>query len=996
MKDLNGRFLMINKHIEERYGWRLEDTREKTNFDILDDKNLAALLKDLQEKVMETREPAESEVETIGKDGTSRSLLLIDFPIFSSDGELVGIGGFDHDITDHKRAEAALQQSQQRFKDFAEASADWFWEMDSELRFSYMSPNVERIVGVPPEWHYGKTRQDILGDDCDRTAWDEHLRTLRAHEPFRNFTYLRAGEGVEPRWLRTSGVPVFGADGTFLGYRGSGSDVTAAVEAEQALSEAEERFRAIFEQAAVGIGLMTPGGRFLAVNRKLCEIMSREAEELLALRFEEFTHPDDYRSCIVQVARLVAGEIPTFSTEMRYVHQDGKLLWGTLTISVIREPGSNRFSLLGIVEDITERRQAEVSLRESEARFSKAFQSSPDLISISGLEDGLLYDINDKWASTMGFTREEAIGKTVFELGVFVDPSRRTEFVEALKTDETVRDLEFQGRTKSGEIRDFLAAIEKIELDGGPRLLFVSHDITERKRAETALRANEARFKTILDHAPMQIYLKDTEGRHILVNREVERHYGGPGGSMVGKTAHDLFPKENADIHLAHDREVFDSGRAIEREYEIPHEDGVHTFLALKFPIPDADGEVRTIGAFTADITDRKRLEDQFRQAQKMEAVGQLTGGIAHDFNNLLTVILGNIEFLEDMVDADPTARIYAETALKAAERGADLTHRLLAFSRKQTLNPVAVDINKLVAGTTHLLKRTLGEDTEIETVLALDLWEAMVDPNQLENAIVNLAVNARDAMAEGGKLTIETLNVRLDRDYPGSRGEVTPGQYVMVAVSDSGSGMAPEVMERVFDPFFTTKKVGEGTGLGLSMVYGFVKQSGGHVSVYSEVGEGTTIKLYIPKAKHADLSQRPAKGGRPVVPTGDETILVVEDDPDVRAFAVAALGSLGYQVLEAGDGPAALALIESRRHVDLVLADVVLPGGMNGREIAEQIQKRLPGVEVLFTSGYTENAIVHQGRLDEGVELLAKPYTRQSLARSVRQMLDAGNGEQR
>jgi len=419
------------------------------------------------------------------------------------------------------------------------------------------------------------------------------------------------------------------------------------------------------------------------------------------------------------------------------------------------------------------------------------------------------------------------------------------------------------------------------------------------------------------------------------------------------------------------------------------NKDGTEFPMELSVAESRSDGRHVFIGSIR-DVTQRKQEQEQLHQAQKMEAIGQLTGGVAHDFNNMLTTIVGNLELLRDRVGDDEDAKKFTESALRAGFRGADLTRRLLVFSRKQPLDPKPTDVNKCVVGATELMRRTLGEDIEIETVLGGGLWNAMIDETQLESALLNLAINSRDAMPNGGKLTIETVNSHLDQEYVNHRIEVTPGQYVMVTVSDTGSGMAPEVLERVFEPFFTTKEVGKGTGLGLSMVYGFVKQSGRHVAVYSEPGEGTSVKLYLPRAMGLEAGAHvPAASRRGAMPVGDETILVVEDDPDVRAFVASALGILGYEILEAEDGPSALALLEENQGIDLLFTDVVLPRGMNGRELADEIRKREPDIKILFTSEYTENAIVHHGRLDAGTRLLAKPYKRESLALRVRNILD-------
>jgi signal transduction histidine kinase/DNA-binding response OmpR family regulator len=393
-----------------------------------------------------------------------------------------------------------------------------------------------------------------------------------------------------------------------------------------------------------------------------------------------------------------------------------------------------------------------------------------------------------------------------------------------------------------------------------------------------------------------------------------------------------------------------------------------------------------------AETVERRRAEEALRQAQKMEAIGQLTGGVAHDFNNLLTVITGNLEALDRRIgDQAPELRRFGVAALRGATRAATLTHQLLAFSRRQPLEPKPVEINGLVLGLADLLRRTLGERVAIETVLAGGLWPSFADRNQLENALVNLAVNARDAMPDGGKLTIETANAHLDEAYAAAHEEVTTGQYVLIAVTDTGSGMTKEVAAKAFEPFFTTKDVGQGSGLGLSQVYGFIKQSGGHVKIYSEDGEGTTVRLYLPGHRAEDAGIDAVAAPEPA-PTGiaPETILVVEDDSDVRSYTVDILRELGYRVIEAGDGRAGLRMIAQHPEIGLLFADVGLPGAMNGQQLADAARRERADLKVLFTTGYARNAIVRQGQLDEGVELIVKPFTYAGLARKIRHVLEA------
>jgi PAS domain S-box-containing protein len=418
------------------------------------------------------------------------------------------------------------------------------------------------------------------------------------------------------------------------------------------------------------------------------------------------------------------------------------------------------------------------------------------------------------------------------------------------------------------------------------------------------------------------------------------------------------------------------------------HKDGHAVPLSWTGVWSEPDGQYFFIGR---DMTDRVSLESQLRQAQKMEAVGQLTGGVAHDFNNILTVIMGMTEVLASEVSADPRLAPLVAAIDEATSRGAELTRRMLAFARKQPLQPLIVDLNEIVSGTTAMLRRTLGEDIAVKLVLADGLWPALADRPQIEDALLNLAVNARDAMPSGGRLVIETANVHLDEQYAAHNLEVAPGDYVSVSVSDSGSGIPPNVLERVFEPFFTTKEVGRGTGLGLSMVYGFAKQSGGHVKIYSEVGHGTRITLYLPRTAAAERDAESVAA--PAVrahPAGHETILVVEDSESVRKVAVSILRGLGYQVLEAEDGPSALIILAGGEEIDLLFTDLIMPNGIDGEELLKRAHVLRPGLKALFTSGYSEHFLQSRGNADAGVPLLNKPYRVQKLSEAVRKALDS------
>jgi len=412
----------------------------------------------------------------------------------------------------------------------------------------------------------------------------------------------------------------------------------------------------------------------------------------------------------------------------------------------------------------------------------------------------------------------------------------------------------------------------------------------------------------------------------------------------------------------------------------------------LEVSVTERTDELRAANArLVAEAETRERAEGQVRQMQKMESIGQLTGGIAHDFNNMLAIVIGSLDMAKRRLNADPQrALTYIASAEEGAQRAAQLTARLLAFSRQQPLAPQSIDVNTLVASMSELLRRTIGEQIRIETVLAGGLWRTHLDAGQLENALVNLAVNARDAMESGGKLTIETANTHLDETYAAANSDVLAGQYVVICVTDNGTGMPAHVIERAFDPFFTTKGPGKGTGLGLSQVFGFTKQSGGHLKIYSEEGVGTTVKLYMPRWFGADEGGRVAASVNQEMPRGasDEIVLVVEDEQRVRHLTVDTLRELGYTVVQASDAVQALEQVRVQPRIDLLFTDIVMPG-LNGRELADRARDARPGLRVLYTTGYTRNAVVHNGMLDPGVALLGKPFSMRQLAQRVRVMMD-------
>ena len=521
----------------------------------------------------------------------------------------------------------------------------------------------------------------------------------------------------------------------------------------------------------------------------------------------------------------------------------------------------------------------------------------------------------------------------------------------------------------------------------------LERDLSVRRQAEEDVRHSEQRFRDYAETASDWFWETGPDHVFTYISDKLDA-FGLGRAELIGKRRFDAASDQQLEPQKWRDHLATLERQEPFRSFEYSRRDSTGRLRRVSVsgrPVFAADGRFLGYRGTATDLTEQHEAEERLRQSQKMDAIGQLTGGVAHDFNNVLTVITGTIEILQDGLADKPQLAAIAQLIDDAATRGASITSQLLTFARRQPLEPREIEINGLVMETAKLLMPILGEHVAIETVLAPDAWGVLADPSQLSAAIVNLAVNARDAMRGGGKLTIETANVTFDEASASADSEMKPGQFVMIAVGDTGHGIPPDIRDRVFEPFFTTKGVGRGTGLGLSMVYGFAKQTGGTVGIDSEEGRGTSVKLYLPRAEGV-AARADEPSSVTAAPLGrHETILVVEDDALVRGYVIAQLGGLGYRTLVASDGAAALALVEQGAEFDLVFTDVVMPGGMNGRQLADAVVARRPGVKVLYTSGYTDDAIVHEGHLDPGVALLRKPYRKADLAQKIREVLGSG-----
>jgi PAS domain S-box-containing protein len=692
------------------------------------------------------------------------------------------------------------------------------------------------------------------------------------------------------------------------------------------------------------------------------------------------------------LARIRRGErVERFDSERR--HKDGTTIHVSISVSPIHDDSGAVVGASKIAFDISRQKLAEAQLVERSAQldeFAHLLDLAPAMVCSL---DGRILFWGRGMQSLYGWSAEEAIGRRAGELLSTLHPMPAQDIqAELLEAGEWQGELVQADRDGAVVTVASHWALHR-DHDGKPvSILILDWDVTEAKRSQEMIAEREARLRSVLDTSPNAVITIDAMGIVQSFSDAAEKLFGYAAGEVIGRNVKMLMPSSHRDVHDAHLERYRRTGErriiGIGRQVEAQKKDG--SVFPMELAVGEVTlGEIRIFTGFIRDLSASVKLEHDLRQAQKMEAIGQLTGGIAHDFNNLLAVIAGNLEMLERRV-TDADGRDILREAQEAAQLGAELGKRLLAFGRRQSLLPRPTDLSALAAGLVDLLRRTLGPTIDIATRLADRLPATMVDPGQVENALLNLAVNARDAMPKGGRLIIETGEREVDEDQVAAYAELTPGHYVTLSVTDTGSGMPPEVQRRAFEPFYTTKGPGAGSGLGLSMIYGFVKQSGGHVQLYSEVGHGTTVRLYLP-AQAGGAVAAPADVAAAPRPKASETILVVEDDERVRRVSVRRLKELGYRVIEAENGPAGLRELQSGPPIDLLFTDIVMAGGMSGADLAHEARKRFPELRILFTSGFAEPGIVSGELMAVNSGWLGKPHTLAELDEALRDLLGRG-----
>jgi PAS domain S-box-containing protein len=776
-------------------------------------------------------------------------------------------------------------------------------------------------------------------------------------------------------------------------FEGIGASIGIALSrkrAEESLRESETRYRELFENINSGVAVyeVRDDGRdfiFKDFNKAGERIDHDQRERLIGRSIFE-VRPGAEEFGLVEVLRRVwkTGQ-PAFHPVTLY--QDDRLI-GWYENFIYKLPSGE---IVAVFENATARKQAEEALRESEELYRSLFENAAEGFFMASA-DGTLTMVNPVLRNLSGFSEEEIKGKKFLD---FLHPEEVPRvaalYANVLQTNKTdLEVLEFRILSKEGRVWHFHCRPIPI-LHHGKITGFhgIMTNITARKQAEEARRESENKYKTLVENLPQKVFLKDRNLVYVSCNENYARDLRISPDDILGKTDFDFFPGDLAEKYRADDRRIIESGKTEDLEERYVQDGKKFDIHTLKTPVKDADGKVIGVLGIFRDITERKRLEEQLHEAMKMEAMGRLAGGVAHDFNNALTSIMAISQILlEDLASSHPIYEDIKEIR-GSAERCANLTRQLLAFARRQPLEPKVLNLNEVVINIEKMLSRVIGEDIELFKSLDPELGNTKADVGQMEQIIVNLAVNARDAMPGGGKLTIETANVTLDPEYASKNLGVTPGPYVRLAMSDTGVGMDEETRAKAFEPFFTTKGPGKGTGLGLPTVYGIVKQSGGNISVYSETGQGTTLKIYLPRVEE----EAEEVGGREPAPTkplrASETILLVEDEEGVRRTTKRILIKSGYQVLEAGNGQEALELCG--RHpgpIHLLITDVVMPG-MSGKELTDRLALSFPAMKFLYVSGYADHAVVNHGILEAGASFLPKPFTMESLTRKVREVLD-------
>jgi PAS domain S-box-containing protein len=887
---------------------------------------------------------------------------FIDFvyqPIRDEDGQIIGIFAQGNDVTDRVVAQRLAQENDANFQAVTQIMPNHLWTARPDGSVDWVNDRATAYFGIPDLKNDGERWLETVHPDDRASSGLAYQTAIRSGTPYETEFRARRHDGAY-RWFLARAIPVRDADGAIVRWVGTNTDIHERKLAEDASTRDRDRFWQLSQDLLVVCDFQ---GVITAANPAVTRLLGWEEDEFVGHNILTFIHPEDLDRSRAQLGNLTEGT-PMQGFENRFCVKSG----GYRIIAWAGMPEAGRIHSVG--RDMTEERAA---LRDRE----RSWTISP-VIKVIATADGRTLAVNPAWTKLLGWTEADSVGRHVNEFLAPEGLEKGQRGLEQLGLGQTMVDYETVSRTKSGERRRILWTT----MPEGGILYAFGRDVTAERQAAEALAASRADRDRIWTTTNDLMAVAGQDGYLKSVNPAWSRLLGYDEATLLGRPLLDFVPEADRPRVLAWMTRPARGEGPAKFEDRLVHADGQTSLIAW-----NAEPLGETLYIVGRNVTEQRRVEEALRQSQKMEAVGQLTGGIAHDFNNLLQGITGSLDRLEHRLAQGRLSDLnrFITGAKASAHRAAALTHRLLAFSRRQPLDPKPVNANPLIASMEDLLRRTMGEQVTLDLILAPDLWPTLCDPHQLENAVLNLAINGRDAMPAGGRLTIETSNCTLDEGSEFWSSEMRPGAYVCVSVTDTGIGMSQETIEKAFEPFFTTKPIGQGTGLGLSMIYGFVRQSDGYTRIFSELGRGTSLKLFLPHYTGELPVELPGDAGPAELLAGaGETVLVIEDEPVVRGLILEVLADLGFAALEATDGAGALEVLHSGRRIDLMISDVGLPG-LNGRQLAEAARQLRPGLKVIFMTGYAEVAASAQGFLEPGMALITKPFALADLAAKVR-----------
>ena len=871
-----------------------------------------------------------------------------------------------------------LRLKEARLRDFAEAGSDWFFETDRELRFSYLSDRFQEVTGIPSAQVLGKQREAFAKHNL--LASESHLfreisAKMRARKDWKDYTFTFVRDDGERRTLRTSGKAIFDKQGEFVGYRGVGSDLTDQVAAQKRVRSLAQ----IIDESVNEIYVCDAETYQIRDCNKAAQVglgYSREAlGGLLPWDFVQGLNQDNIEDL---VGPLRDGAIDRQVFDAIQVRSDGSTYPVRAQLQFMHTQDPPVF--VAVVQDISKQVRAE----SQSHRFARIVENSLNEIYVFDAETLKFTQANFGARKNMGYSAKEFRELTPVDIKPEITSDQFNELIEPLrKGTEELLVFETVHQRKDGSTYPVEVRLQFVQAADGSVFVAIIQDITERQKRTEELKLRDRAIAEV-DTGVLITDARQAGNPIVYANKALERMTGYTAKEMLGRNPRFLQRDDRDQPALGRIRAAIENAVPVSETVRNYRKDGSSYISELSIsPVRDEAGEVSHFIGVQSDVTEKLDTEERLRQSQKMEAIGQLTGGIAHDFNNLLTVVLGSGELLADRIADDEVASGLLNDAIAATESGASLTKQLLSFARQMPLQPRCVDLNSLVGDMSDMLGRTLGETVDLQCKFAPDLGPALADPGQTQNALLNLAINARDAMPGGGRLVIETSTVVVSAAMVPEVLGLEPGRYVRLTVSDNGAGMSEYEKSRAMEPFYTTKEPGKGTGLGLSMVHGFAKQSGGHLDIYSELGHGTSVNLYLPVVdtdteQPADIND---EGNVGIV--SSQKVLVVEDDFRVRKLTATRLEHLGYEVIAVEDGHAALDALARSDDIDIVFTDLIMPGGINGAELLAQVQDKYPHVKRLMTSGYAEDGAIPSA----GTLWLRKPYSLNEMSRVFRQV---------